>query len=122
MLVALFAAVLVACSSSGTTTEHVRVVSQNLLHGIACPDDSNRCDLPDRVALFADQLGSKGCPELVGIQEANAQTVQRLRAEAKRVCDGRYRVVWDGDAGVDREVVLTTDRVLASRRTHLAGP
>ncbi len=24
----------------------VTVVSQNLLHGTACPDDSDRCDLP----------------------------------------------------------------------------
>jgi endonuclease/exonuclease/phosphatase family metal-dependent hydrolase len=123
LLVALVAALLVACSDDNTTsTEKVRVVTQNLLHGVVCPTDSNRCDLPDRVALFVQQLDAKGCPELVGIQEANADTVRLLRDGVKGVCAGRYHVVSDGDAGLDREVVLTTDRVLASRRTHLAGP
>ena len=46
-----------ACSSgssgdaavpAATTTATIRVVNQNLLHGTACPADSNRCDLPGR--------------------------------------------------------------------------
>ena len=97
-------------------------MTQNLLHGIACPADSDRCALPDRVALFVQQLGARGCPELVGIQEANTETVRHLRNGLRDICGGRYHVVWDDDPGVDREVVLTTDRVLATRRTHLAGP
>ena len=53
VLVALFAALVVGCASNEGHTERVGVVTQNLLHGAACPADSNRCDLPDRVALFA---------------------------------------------------------------------
>src|SRR3712207_5194046 len=100
----------------------VRVVSINLLHGIACPADSDGCDLPARVALFTRQLDDAGCPELVGVQEANERTVSLLREELGAACDGAYEVVWDGDPGLDREAVLTTLPVLGSRRTRLAGP
>lgn len=108
--------------SASAERSRVRVVSQNLLHGIACPPDSDGCDLPDRVALFARQLDEAGCPELVGVQEANEQMVGHLRTEIADTCDGRYEVVWDDDPGLDREVVLTTLPVLGSQRTRLAGP
>lgn len=119
-----------ACSAGGggsqgaepATTATVRVVSQNLLHGIACPDDSNRCDLPGRVALFMNQLEEAGCPELIGVQEANERTVSLLRESAADVCEGDYTIVWDDDPGLDREVVLTSLEVLGSERRRLAGP
>lgn len=119
-----------ACSSDDASDKaapkaepaRVRVVSQNLLHGIACAPDTDRCRLPDRVALFAAQLAEAGCPELVAIQEANAETVELLEKELAGVCGDRYRIVWDDDPGVDREVVLTTDRVLGTERVRLAGP
>ena len=111
------------CSSDeDASPASVRVVSQNILHGIACPPGSDGCDLPARAALFARQLDEGGCPELVGVQEANEAVVDVLRPELADVCDGRYEVVFDGDAGVDREVVLTTRRVLGMQRIRLAGP
>jgi endonuclease/exonuclease/phosphatase family metal-dependent hydrolase len=100
----------------------VTIVSQNLLHGIACAEDSDRCDLPARVELFVQQLADSGCPQLVSVQEANQQTVDLLRSTSAAVCDGAYEVVWDDDPGVDREVVLTTEPVLGSRRLRLSGP
>ena len=100
----------------------VRVVSQNLLHGIACPAETDGCDLPGRVALFARQLDDNGCPEVVGLQEANERTVSLLRDVVPSVCDGDYEIVSDGDAGLDREVVLTTLPVLGTERIRLAGP
>ena len=100
----------------------VHVVSQNILHGIACPEESDGCALPARAALFARQLDEGGCPELVGVQEANESVVDALRAELGDVCDDRYEVVFDGDPGVDREVVLTTRPVLGTQRIRLAGP
>ncbi|MET0903380.1 MAG: endonuclease/exonuclease/phosphatase family protein [Acidimicrobiales bacterium] len=103
-------------------TAHVRVVSQNLLHGVNCPAESNACDLPGRVDLFLRQLDEAGCPELVGLQEANGQMVSQLRDGLSEVCDGAYDVVSDADPGLDREVVLTTLPVLGQRRTRLAGP
>jgi endonuclease/exonuclease/phosphatase family metal-dependent hydrolase len=122
-----------ACSSDGATTARdepvstarpaqVRVVSQNLLHGLACPPDSDRCQLADRVALFVQQLEDAGCPELVGVQESFTDMVAMLETEVGGVCDGRYEVVWDDSEGLDREVVLTTLLVLGSQRERLAGP
>jgi endonuclease/exonuclease/phosphatase family metal-dependent hydrolase len=117
---------LVACSSDGSDAgadkESVRVVTQNLLHGTACPPDSDRCDLPDRVALFTRQLAAADCPQVVGLQETNEQTVAELRKAVPKICDDRYRIVWDDDAAADREVVLTTLPVLGQERVRLAGP
>jgi endonuclease/exonuclease/phosphatase family metal-dependent hydrolase len=117
------------CSSGSTSggagrpvLPRVRVVSQNLLHGIDCPTAFDRCDLPDRVALFVRQLEAGGCPDVVGLQEVNERTVTLLKTDAARVCRGRYATVWDDDPGLDREAVLTTLPVLGSRRTHLPGP
>lgn len=119
-----------ACSSDGDpapaadrapSTEY-SVVSQNLLHGIACAEDSNRCALDDRVALFAAQLEAGGCPDAVSVQEANQTTVDLLTAALPTLCDGAYELAWDGDAGIDREVVLTSDEVVGMARFRLAGP
>ena len=126
-LVLVLALVATACSSGDretatSTRATVRVVSQNLLHGIACPADSDRCRLPDRVALFTRELARSRCPELVAIQEANGETERLLVVAVRAICGGRYHVVYDGDPGLDRELVLTTDRVLGSERVHLAGP
>jgi len=100
----------------------VTVVTQNLLHGTACPGDSDRCDLPGRVALFARQLAAEHCPPLVSAQETNRQTVDQLRTVLPQTCNGEYRLVWDDDPASDREVVLTTLPVLGSERVRLAGP
>jgi endonuclease/exonuclease/phosphatase family metal-dependent hydrolase len=128
-------AVLPACSDDGDSAgdggqgadgkaepARVRVVSQNLLHGIACPEGSDNCNLPGRVALFAQQLEDADCPELVGLQESNGEMVSLLEEELAGRCDDEYEFVFDEDPGVDREVVLTTRTVLGSRRTRLAGP
>jgi len=115
----------VGCSGDDgaeVTPQQVRVVSQNLLHGVSCPVDSDGCDLPGRVELFLRQLDEAGCPELVGLQEANGRTVELLRDGLDAVCDGTYEVVSDDDPGLDREVVLTSLPVLAQQRTRLAGP
>ncbi|MGQ0832301.1 MAG: endonuclease/exonuclease/phosphatase family protein [Microthrixaceae bacterium] len=108
--------------STAATSASVRVVSQNILHGIACPADSNRCELPARVALFVRQLDEAGCPELVGMQETNEAVIAALRDTLPTACDGRYEIVSDDDPALDRELVLTTGTVIDSRRVRLAGP
>ena len=95
----------------------VRFVSQNILHGVGCPEDSDSCRVGERVSLFMGQLAQAGCPELVSLQEANERIVGLVAAEAG---DCGYEVVWDGDPGLDREVVLTTLEVVGSRRRVLA--
>jgi len=109
-------------TAGSTDDPTVTVVSQNLLHGTACPEDSNRCDLPARVDLFVGQLADAGCPPLVSIQEANPDTVTELEASLGDGCTAGYEVVGAEDPSLDREVVLSTVPVLGSRRIHLAGP
>ena len=84
---------LVACSSDGSDSsnddadgrpETLHVVSQNILHGNACPPDSDLCDVRDRVALFTVQLEVAGCPELVAIQEANPRIVTSWSSRFRR--------------------------------------
>jgi endonuclease/exonuclease/phosphatase family metal-dependent hydrolase len=108
-----------AASGSPVT---LHVVTQNILHGNACPTATDFCRVDDRVDLFAQQLAVGGCPEIVGVQEANPRFVKAARRALPGVCGNRYRIVSDGDPSEDREVVLTTDPVLGSERTHLAGP
>src|SRR6478672_9129884 len=86
VLLAVVGLVAGACSSgssgddaAATTSATIRVVNQNLLHGTACPADSNRCDLPGRVALFLRQLTRAKCPTVVAIEEGNATTARQLR-------------------------------------------
>ena len=95
----------------------VRLVSQNILHGVGCAPDSDSCRVGERVALFMEQLAQAGCPELVSIQEANERIVDLVSGEAG-TCG--YGVVWDDDPGLDREVVLTTLAVIDSQRRLLA--
>ena len=95
----------------------VRFVSQNILHGVGCPVDSDSCRVGERVSLFMGQLAQAGCPELVSLQEANERIVGLVSGETG-ACG--YEVVWDGDPGLDREVVLTTLEVIGSRRRVLA--
>jgi endonuclease/exonuclease/phosphatase family metal-dependent hydrolase len=116
-----------ACSSSAksdsaSATPQLRVVTQNILHGSACPAASDGCALPARVELFMQQLDDAGCPELVGMQEVNPRIAKELRARLPKICSGRYDLVTDADPGNDREVVLSTLPVVGSRRFHLAGP
>ncbi|MBV9953330.1 MAG: endonuclease/exonuclease/phosphatase family protein [Acidimicrobiia bacterium] len=128
VLVGLVALVVVAAGCSDSDSPHgdrqlanVHVVSQNILHGEACPADSDKCHLPDRVAFFSEQIATT-CPDIVALQEANQRIVEELTKDVKTICDGAYHVVWDRDPGTDREVVLTKHPVLAQQRFRLAGP
>lgn len=126
MAVLLFAAALSGCNSSddgndSSTRESVTVVAQNLLHGIACPSDTDRCHLPERVELFARQLVEADCPQVVAVEEADPVMVGLLRDQSDGICEG-YEVVGGDDPSLDREVILTTLPVLGEERTRLAGP
>jgi len=123
---ACFAAAAVTSPATGSTptvaTPSITIVQQNLLHGMACPADSNRCDLPARVALFTRQLARAHCPPIVALQETNRTTATYLRRSLPNVCGRRYVIVFDNVPAQDREIVLTTAKVLGSQRVRLAGP
>lgn len=108
--------------ASGSQEPSVQIVSQNILHGRACPETSNHCLVGNRLKLFARNLVAAGCPQVVALQEANREVVKRLRAPLRGVCGGDYEIVFDDDPGLDREVVLTTLAVLGRERVRLAGP
>lgn len=95
----------------------VRLVSQNILHGVGCPPGSDSCLVGERVSLFMGQLTAAGCPELVSLQEANERIVGLVSGKVG-ACG--YEIVWDGDPGLDREVVLTTLEVIDFQRRTLA--
>jgi endonuclease/exonuclease/phosphatase family metal-dependent hydrolase len=94
------------------TTDPVRVVTLNLLHGVYCPPDTDSCHAPDRVELFAGLLEEADCPDLVGLQEIGARLEELLPPALARVCDGDYRIAWQSVESGDREMVLTRLRVL----------
>jgi endonuclease/exonuclease/phosphatase family metal-dependent hydrolase len=125
----LFAVALTGCDDKSTTSNEgrstrraVTVVAQNLLHGIACPADTDRCKLPQRVELFARQLVEAKCPEVVSVEESDPVMAGLLKDQAREICAGHYDVVGADDPSIDREVVLTTLPVLAHERTRLSGP
>jgi hypothetical protein len=107
---------------ASTAPRRVHAVSQNILHGTNCVPETDRCALPDRIDLFMRQLNDGQCPELVGLQEGNGDIVELIETRLPQICGGRYTIVHDDDASTDREVVLTTLRVLGTRRDRLAGP
>ncbi len=118
-----------AAGSSASTRESVTVVAQNLLHGLACAPDTDRCRIGPRVALFARQLREAGCPQVVSVEESDpvmdgflSSEVGRTTGGVPQLCGGRYRLVGLGDPASDREVVLTTLPVLGEERHRLAGP
>jgi endonuclease/exonuclease/phosphatase family metal-dependent hydrolase len=136
LAVLLLAAVLTGCDSNGdqassgpATRASVTLVAQNLLHGLACAPDSGRCELAQRVQLFARQLREAGCPQVVSVEESDPVMDGFLKLEVRRqsdgtpeLCGGRYEIVGLGDPSSDREVILTTLPVLGHERVSLAGP
>jgi endonuclease/exonuclease/phosphatase family metal-dependent hydrolase len=115
--------------SSATTRASATVVAQNLLHGLACAPDTDRCKLGSRVQLFARQLQEAGCPQVVSVEESDPvmdgflkTAVHSATAGATQLCGGRYTIVGLGDPSSDREVILTTLPVLGHERVSLAGP
>lgn len=101
--------------------ERVSVLSQNLLHGYACGEETGGCELTARLDLFAEQV-SESCPDLVGLQEMNQEMITDLRADLPELCEGAYEMVGTADPGLDREVVLSSLPVTGHERFRLAGP
>jgi endonuclease/exonuclease/phosphatase family metal-dependent hydrolase len=111
-----------AAQEDGAATEQVRIVNLNLLHGVFCPQETNGCQAPDRVALLMQQLEDAKCPEIVGLQEINANLAKIIGKALPKVCDGDYDVVFSKKPGtLDTERVLTTLPVKSSKILKLTG-
>jgi hypothetical protein len=110
-----------ATGGKGGAAEHVRIVNLNLLHGAFC-DDKAGCQAPDRVALLMQQLETAKCPEVVGLQEINANLAGLLEKAVPKICDGKYSIVFGGKPkSLDTERVITTLPVKSTRVDKLVG-
>jgi endonuclease/exonuclease/phosphatase family metal-dependent hydrolase len=105
----------------GVPTKQVRLVNLNLLHGVFCPKETNGCQAPDRVALLMRQLEDAECPEVVGLQEINANLAKLInKALPDSDCD--YDVAFAKKPGsLDTERVLTTLPVRSEKIQKLTG-
>jgi len=100
----------------------VRIINLNLLHGVFCPPETNGCRAPDRVDLFMQQLEAADCPEVVGLQEINANLAKLLDKAVPKTCAGQYEVVLGGKPQtLDTERVLTTLPVRSTKVIKLTG-
>ncbi len=99
----------------------LRVVNFNLLHGVFCAAETNYCQSPDRVKLLATQLEAAKCPEIVGLQEINANLNNLIKKIQPKFCQGNYRMVFTTPRSLDTEQVLTTLPVKSTKVVKLAG-
>lgn len=124
LLASMLAAVAGATATSAGAAEpdSVRIVNLNLLHGAFCPPETDGCRAPDRVALLMEQLEAADCPEVVGLQEINANLARLLGRAVPKTCDGEYDVVLGGKPkSLDTERVLTTLPVRSTKVAKLSG-
>jgi hypothetical protein len=98
----------------------LRIVTMNILHGIACPNAPDDCQGDDRMALLGQHLQAAKCPPVVAVEEVAQRTYDRVVA-APWVKECKYKIVWHDMPSVDRELVLTTLPVVNQRLTVLAG-
>jgi endonuclease/exonuclease/phosphatase family metal-dependent hydrolase len=85
------------------------VVNLNVLHGVTCP---GQCRTPDRVALLADWIVERGCPDVVTLQEVvdhpNFESIPALlSAELQNVCPFQYQMLFEPYRSGDEELVLS---------------
>jgi endonuclease/exonuclease/phosphatase family metal-dependent hydrolase len=111
------------CSSSSRDERPVVTLANlNLLHGIFCPPESDRCRLPERVELFLQFVVQRGCPDVVTLQEIWPPTVELLEPRLADLCPEPYMLVQGADRpGVDDETILTRYPVLEVEQLVLFG-
>ena len=124
LLLALAAAATMAAGPAGagrgSEPDDLRVVSFNVLHGAICPDDSDGCQLPDRMELLGQRLEAAGCPQVVGLQEVSGRVYRAVRnLPAIEACD--YEIVLPRPKSLDRELVLASLEVGETKVVKLVG-
>lgn len=92
---------------SAPAEAEIRVVTLNLLHGLFCPEETDSCQAPDRVAIFGDLVEDADCPDLIGLQEIGTRVEEVLIPAVANLCDGAYEVAWEAVDSPDRSMILT---------------
>lgn len=109
-----------AGAGGGDTGDDLTVVNFNVLHGAICPEDSDGCQLPDRMELLGRRLEEAQCPDVVGMQEVSKRVYDAIKRQPViEACD--YDIVFPRPKGIDQEVVLTTLKVKSKKVVKLVG-
>jgi hypothetical protein len=101
-----------APATTEAPAEPVRVLTLNVLHGLFCVAETDFCQAPDRAEMVARAIERADCPQLVGFQEIGPRQPDVVPPAMKQVCDGRYKLAWQGINSPDRTMVFTTLPIL----------
>ncbi|HUF83847.1 MAG TPA: endonuclease/exonuclease/phosphatase family protein [Acidimicrobiia bacterium] len=100
--------------------DDLTVVNFNVLHGQFCSEESDHCQLPDRMDLLGQRLEAAQCPDVVGLQEVSTRVYREIRRQPViEACD--YDIVLPRPKGIDQELVLTTLKVKRTKVVKLVG-
>ncbi len=126
-----------ALAPAACPTRSVTAATLNVLHGVSCAPATASCRFADRVALVAQWIEARGCPDVVTFQEILQAQVPTLTAAVAGVCGGTYAVTYEAVNAIDDALVLSRVPVVAhavqrlhrnfrnvlwTRHDHPAGP
>jgi hypothetical protein len=99
----------------------LRLVSLSMLDGEACPALTNRCQVPDRVAMVVHLVEEANCPQVVALQDTAPWIWSEFEAHLATWCGGRYTPVGNPVEAVDRPLVFTSLSAPDHELVPLAG-
>ncbi len=101
----------IAASPPPATCDDVKddltVVTQNVLHGLACPAGTANCRLADRIDLLFQWIAASGCPDAVTLQEVSDAALPLITAHLTTTCPFPYAMAYVRTFGVDDEAILS---------------
>jgi len=105
----------------------VRVATINVLHGIFCPGGTNSCRLSDRIALLAQWIRDRNCPDAVALQEVSSgapgfDVLTQVNAQLVDACPDPYHVAFQQTFAADDSVILSRYAVVSNASFDLYGP
>ena len=99
----------------------VTLANINLLHGSACPAESDNCRLPERVDLLFDWIASAGCPDVVALQEVTPAAASLILSGAATACPFPYAASYQPRNFADDQVVLSRFPIVRQASVLLYG-
>ncbi|HWP66232.1 MAG TPA: endonuclease/exonuclease/phosphatase family protein [Candidatus Limnocylindria bacterium] len=111
-----------ACAGSDA-----RIVTLNVLHGIFCPGGTGSCRLADRIALLAEWIRHRNCPDVVALQEVSSgapgiDVLTQVNAQLVDACPDPYHVAFQQTFAADDSLILSRYAVVSNVSFDLYGP
>jgi hypothetical protein len=105
----------------------IRMVTLNVLHGLALPDscgpDTDNCQVTDRLDLLWSEIEDQaGCPDVVALQEIGPRQIELIPKRLGELCDGEHELVFNMENGFDQEMILTTLPIVDEGLIDISGP